>query len=67
MNEFYIGCSGDMYWSKSTAKTLLGAMRQATKECQVSSGGKIEVAIKTDYGYEQVAVKHGFDKWEKLQ
>ena len=63
MNTYYIGCSGDMNWVKSSAKTLIGAKREATRTCLVQSGGKIEVSELTDYGYEVVAVKHGFDRW----
>ena len=62
---FYIGCSGDLYWAPAKAKTLVGAMREATKTCQVQAGGKLQIAIKTNDGYEEIAVKHGFDRWIK--
>ena len=63
MTVYYIGCSGDLYWVKAKAKTLLGAKREAIKTCEVQTGGKIEIAELTEYGYEKIAVKHGFDKW----
>ena len=65
MITFYIASNTTSHWQKTNAKTLSGAKALATKEFGIAVGGKLEVAELTDYGYEQVAVKHGFDKWQQ--
>ena len=62
-SEIYCISNGD-YWNHTTAKTLLGAKRIASKEYQISVGGKIEVSIYDGERYEKLAVKYGYDKWQ---
>ena len=65
MKTLYIGSNTSNHWQKTNAKTLSGAKALATKEFGIATGGKLEVAELTNYGYEQVAVKYGFDKWQQ--
>ena len=68
MTKYYVCGGADSHWIATEAKTLNGAKAVASKTYQVAFGGKIEVGEKVGSGeterIEQVAVKHGFDKWQ---
>mgnify|MGYP003462573640 FL=1 len=72
MSEYKVGQwvvvgGAEDYWLRTAAKTLDGAKRCATKEYQVSVGGKIKVgqvaSVGDEFRVEVVAVKHGYDAW----
>ncbi len=61
--EIYCISNGDC-WDHTKAKTLLGTKHIASKEFQISVGGKIEISIYDGERYEKIAVKYGYDKWQ---
>lgn len=69
MTNYYICGGADTYWMATSAKTLSGAKRVATKTYQVSVGGKIEIAELVGNGdqarFEKIAIKRGYDAWQQ--
>jgi len=67
MTNYYIGCSGDYAWEPASAKTLIGAKREASATVQESVGGRMMVGEGIGEGetfrIETVAVKMAHEKW----
>lgn len=66
--KYWIGSSGQDYWTPTNAKTLAGAKIVAGRAFQPALGGRIEVAELVEYGeesrYEVVARRYGWDRWQ---
>ena len=64
--DYYISSTGDNKRHKVTARTLLGAKRQATNYYQESSTGSIYVEFLQDTDFHEIAIKNGFNKWRNV-
>lgn len=68
---YYIGSrTGDAYWHKTSAKTLMGAKRAASSMYEQSLNGRIEVGYAEDGNnpIRVVAVKYGYEtRWTDKQ
>ena len=60
----YVIAGGSDNWISTNAKTLKGAKMLASKIYQPSANGMLQVAVCEGERYEQVAVKHGYGKWQ---
>lgn len=67
MNKYYVCGGSDSHWIATNAKTIDSAKAAGTKLYGERVGVTIEVAELVGEGdaahYEQVAVKHGYNKW----
>jgi len=64
--EYYINSTGDTKRHKVTARTLLGAKRQATNYYQESSAGSIYVEFLQDTDFYEMAIKDGYNPWRNV-
>ena len=64
--DYYISSTGDNKRHKVTAKTLLGAKRQATNYYQESSDGVISVEFLQDTDFYEIAIKYGYNSWKNI-
>ena len=59
---FYVAARGEEFWNKIEAKTLRGAKIIASRMYAKATGGRFDVAVKSEYGYETVAYWSG-ESW----
>lgn len=65
--QYVITSSGDSLWHETSAKTLTGAKRAASRMYQASDFGRLTIGyIRDAYSVDVVAIKYGFSRWQDL-
>lgn len=66
-NQYVVGATGDTLWHGTTATTLVGAKRVASKLYTQTLNSNIIVAIFDGNQYNEIAVKYGYNKkWTNI-